>query len=137
VERYRQRISGPLLDRIDLHVEVPTVEYRDLSSAQPAEASTDIRARVEAARAIQRERSGSSNARLKPRQLKHFCQLDESGAEMLKIAMNEWNLSARAYDRILKVARTIADLDNGQESILPEHLGEAIQYRALDRAMFS
>lgn len=136
VDRYRRRISGPLLDRIDLHVEVPAIEYKDLAGGHAGEASEPIRARVEAAREVQRARQKTPNARLSPRVLKNHCALDESGAELLKIAMTELHLSARAYDRILKVARTVADLA-GQEKIAPEHLAEAIQYRALDRALFS
>jgi magnesium chelatase family protein len=137
VQRYRQRISGPLLDRIDLHVEVPGIEYRDLASAEAGEASETIRSRVERARQLQVDRQKGPNARLKPRQIKTFCQLDEAGAELLRLAMSELNLSARAYDRILKVARTIADLDANGAPIQPEHLAEAIQYRALDRTLFS
>lgn len=136
VDRYRRRISGPLLDRIDLHVEVPAIEYKDLVGPEAGEASAPIRARVQAARETQRARQNAPNARLSPRALKSHCALDDSGAELLKIAMTELHLSARAYDRILKVARTIADLA-GQASIAPEHLAEAIQYRALDRALFS
>ena len=140
VQKYRQRISGPLLDRIDLHIEVPAVAYSELSSREPGEPSSAMRARVEQARKIQQERlSGkskvSSNARMPSRLIKTYCQLDDSGQEMLKMAMNELNFSARAYDRILKVARTIADLENS-ESIQANHLGEAIQYRTLDRNLW-
>lgn len=134
VQRYRARISGPLLDRIDLHVEVPAIEYKDLASEEQGEPSAAIRARVEACRRRQLDRTGAPNARLKPRQIKQHCKLDETGAGMLRLAMSELNLSARAYDRILKVARTIADLA-GSEQIAPEHLGEAIQYRTLDRGL--
>lgn len=134
VQRYRARISGPLLDRIDLHVEVPAIDYRELASEEEAEPSAAIRARVEECRRRQLERAGLPNARLKPRQIKQLCRLDETGAGMLRLAMSELNLSARAYDRILKVARTIADLA-GSERIQSEHLGEAIQYRTLDRGM--
>ncbi len=137
VQRYRQRISGPLLDRIDLHVEVPGIEYSDLASVEPGEASEQIRGRVEHARQLQVERQKGPNSRLKPRQIKSFCQLDEAGAELLRLAMSELNLSARAYDRILKVARTIADLDASGAPIASAHLAEAIQYRALDRALFA
>ena len=132
VQRYRERISGPLLDRIDLHVEVPAIKYEHLADPVPAESSGTIRARVVAARAIQQQRAGRPNARLTPRQVKAHCKLDANGNEMLKLATSELNLSARAYDRVLKVARTAADLD-GSESIQANHLMEAIQYRTLDR----
>ncbi len=132
VERYRDKISGPLLDRIDLHVEVAAIKYDDLADQSPAESSEAIRARVIACRAVQRERAGKPNARLTPRQIKTHCRLDAEGSEMLKMATSELNLSARAYDRVLKVARTIADLD-GSADIQAQHLGEAIGYRSLDR----
>jgi len=141
VQKYRQRISGPLLDRIDIHVEVPAVGYSDISSSQSAEASVDIRKRVEAAWLLQQKRfrgiksrgAGTTcNARMTPRSIKTFCALEERGADLLRLAMTELNFSARAYDRILKVARTIADLDS-QDCIQAHHLGEAIQYRTLDR----
>ena len=140
VERYRQRISGPLLDRIDLHVEAPAVEYKDLSDNIPAESSSDIRKRVFAARSIQqkrfaRNRKTSCNARMSHAQLKEHCRLDNSGNETLKAAMNDLNFSARAYDRILKVARTISDLA-GSESIATDHLLEALSYRNLDRKVW-
>jgi magnesium chelatase family protein len=141
VQKYRQRISGPLLDRIDIHVEVPAVAYADISSKEPGEASAAIRERVERARTIQHQRfSGKSkvtcNARMTSKLIKTHCQLDDGGQEMLKMAMNELNFSARAYDRILKVARTIADLDNS-ENIHANHIGEAIQYRTLDRNLWT
>ncbi len=132
VQKYRERISGPLLDRIDLHVEVAAIKYDHLSSQTPAEDSAAIRERVVAARAVQHRRNGATNARLAPRGIRAHCKLDSSGTEMLKLATSELNLSARAYDRILKVSRTIADLADSA-SIQPEHLGEAIQYRTLDR----
>ena len=132
VQRYRERISGPLLDRIDLHVDVPTIKYEHLADQNPAESSTAIRGRVVAARAIQQRRAGKPNSRLTPRQIKTFCRLDTEGTEMLKLATSELNLSARAYDRVLKVARTAADLD-GSEAIAATHLMEAIQYRTLDQ----
>jgi len=141
VERYRDRISGPLLDRIDIHVEVPAVQYREMSSTEPAEASSAIRERVERARAVQRERFSErgkvrANARMSARQIRLHCALGEEAEGMLKMAMTELNLSARAYDRILKVARTIADLD-AAESIAAPHIGEAIQYRTLDRNLWA
>jgi len=140
VQNYRQRISGPLLDRIDLHVEVPAVAFDDLNKNQPGEPSEAIAARVEQARGIQRARFPKSpttcNARMSSKQIRAFCALDGSSTEMLKMAMNELNLSARAYDRILKVARTIADLA-ASECIATEHIAEAIQYRSLDRSLWA
>ena len=140
VQKYRQRISGPLLDRIDIHVEVPAVAYAEISSKEPGEPSAAIRERVGRARKIQHARltaksKANCNARMSSKQIKTFCALDESGQEMLKMAMNELNFSARAYDRILKVARTIADLE-GAENIQANHIGEAIQYRTLDRNLW-
>ncbi len=133
VQRYRERISGPLLDRIDLHVEVSAIKYEHLADqTDRAETSSAVRARVVAAREVQQRRAGKTNARLTPRQIKTHCRLDETCAEMLKMATNELNLSARAYDRILKVSRTVADLD-ASEPIQANHLAEAIQYRSLDR----
>ena len=123
VQRYRQRISGPLLDRIDLHIEVPAVEYRDISSTRTEEPSTAIRERVQRAREKQhaRFRSGAKvncNARMGPRQTKQHCKLSDESQELIRVAMTELNLSARAYDRILKVSRTVADLQ-GAEGITP------------------
>src|ERR1041385_7615416 len=116
VQRYRDRISGPLLDRIDIHVEVPAVEYRELAGDPTGEVSEAIRERVEKARAVQRERFGECskvrcNARMASKHLKSCCALDEATSGLLEMAMGELNLSARAHDRILKVARTIADLE--------------------------
>jgi magnesium chelatase family protein len=142
VQRYRDRISGPLLDRIDIHVEVPAVQYQDLSSkATPGEPSASIRERITKARDIQRERFAKNpklrcNARMSAQLLKRHCALDEAAEGMMKMAMTELNFSARAYDRILKVARTIADLASS-ETILAEHVGEAIQYRTLDRNLWA
>ena len=140
VERYRQRISGPLLDRIDLHVEAPAVEYKELSDTIPAESSKAIRERILKARSIQqlrfaKSRKTSCNARMSHAQLKEHCRLDPAGNELLKTAMSDLNFSARAYDRILKVARTIADLA-ARESIGSEHLLEALSYRNLDRGVW-
>ena len=140
VENYRNRVSGPLLDRIDLHVEAPAVEYRDLAGTERAEPSAAIRARVEAARAVQAGRFRGAtrtraNAGMTAAQLKAHCHLDPAGEDLLRHAMTELHLSARAYDRILKVARTIADLA-GTPSIRPEHVAEAIQYRTLDRTLW-
>ncbi len=139
VQQYRQRISGPLLDRIDIHVDVPAVQYRDISSREPGEPSGAIRARVEKARKIQEKRFGKSktscNARMSPKMIRAHCVIDEAGQELLKNAMNDLHMSARAHDRILKVARTIADLE-GSPEINPDHLAEAIQYRTLDRNLW-
>jgi magnesium chelatase family protein len=135
VERYRNRISGPLLDRIDIHIEVPAVKYKEMAGEATGEHSEQIRARVEAARTVQRKRLGKCNARLSPKEIKAHCALDDECQELLKMAMTELNLSARAYDRILKVARTIADLA-ASERIQPDYISEAIQYRSLDRQLW-
>jgi magnesium chelatase family protein len=140
VQRYRQRVSGPLLDRIDLHIEVPAVEYRDVASERAEETSAAIRERVVRARQRQQERFHSDpkvncNARMATRQLKQYCTLTQDSQELIRVAMSELNLSARAYDRILKVSRTIADLD-GKTEISPEHVSEAIQYRTFDRTLW-
>ncbi len=137
VQRYLSKISGPLLDRIDLHIEVPAVRYRDLSSRQAGEPSADIRERVRKARAIQdrrfRFRRGLfANADMQPADLREHCRIDTECESLMRNAMTKIGLSARAYDRILKVARTIADLASA-ETIRPEHVSEAIQYRSLDR----
>jgi magnesium chelatase family protein len=140
IENYRQRISGPLLDRIDLHVEVPLVDFRELSSGAPGEKSADIRTRVIAARTIQLDRfrktANRTNSAMGPRQVKAHCQLSAEASGYLEHAMEEMNFSARAHDRILKVARTLADLA-GAEEIRPTDILEAIQYRSLDRKLFS
>ncbi len=141
IQKYVGRISGPLLDRIDIHVEVQTVKYTDLASKRSGEKSCVIRKRVVEARKIQAERFKGmkglfSNADMDSKEIKEFCQIDAQGADLLKMAMNQLGLSARAYDRILKVARTIADLA-GSDAIRPEHLGEAIQYRSLDRSFYA
>lgn len=136
VQKYLNRISGPLLDRIDIHLEVVPVPFNKLAEMKPGESSATIRERVIKARDIQRERFADSgiyaNAQMSSRMLRKYCNPDEAGHAILKNAMEKLGLSARAYDRILKVARTIADLE-GTESILASHLGEAIQYRSLDR----
>ncbi len=140
IKRYRSRISGPLLDRIDLHVEVPAVAYRDLSDSRESESSSAISARVLQARHLQQERfSGSKvhcNAQMNARLIKKHCELDTAGHRMLELAGEKLGFSARSYSRILKVARTIADLA-GSESIRDLHLAEAIQYRSLDRKVAS
>src|SRR5207249_406751 len=140
VQRYRQRISGPLLDRIDLHIEVPAVEYRDVSSDRAEESSSAIRERVSQSRKRQQERfhndsKTSCNARMTTKHLKQHCKLTADSHELIRVAMSELNLSARAYDRILKVSRTIADLD-GKTEISAEHVSEAIQYRTFDRTLW-
>lgn len=137
VSKYLNKISGPLLDRIDLHVEVTPVAFSELSAERKSENSGDIRERVIRAREIQLERYRDSqgvycNAQMTKKQLEDYCHLDTAGKNLLKTAMERLNLSARAYDRILKVARTAADL-SGSEKIRMEHLAEAIQYRSLDR----
>ncbi len=140
IQNYLGRISGPLLDRIDLHIEVPQVKFREMADATPGETSAQIRKRVVAAQKIQQARFAGKpkvtcNARMGTRELKSFCELDETTRDLLKQAMTEYNLSARAYDRILKVARTIADLA-GMEKISADHVSEAIQYRSLDRQLW-
>jgi len=137
VKRYLNRISGPLFDRIDLHVEVVPVPFKDLSDVQPGEPSAVIRKRVVEARKIQEKRFKNnqkvfSNAQMTRNDLNRFCKLDETSRQLLKTAMEKLSLSARAYDRIIKVARTIADLEKSGD-IQPSHLAEAIQYRSLDR----
>jgi magnesium chelatase family protein len=141
VTKYQKRISGPLLDRIDIHVEVPRVEYEKLSEARTGEASAGVRERVEAARDRQRVRFADSsashqrgapqiacNADMRPAEVRRFCGLDETGQRLMKTAMAQMQLSARAYHRVLKLARTIADLA-GSDTIAPPHLAEALQYR--------
>lgn len=134
--KYRNRVSGPMLDRFDIHIEVPPVDYNDLSSDFQEESSQEIKARVDRARKIQNERFKNSktkcNARLSDIEFEQYCKISEEGAKVLKMAFTEMGLSARAYNRILKVARTIADLDES-EKISEIHIAEAIQYRSLDR----
>ena len=137
VQRYLNRISGPLFDRIDIHIDVIPVPFRDLSDTRPSEKSESIRQRVMEARKVQEKRFEGMkgiycNAQMSARVLQRFCRLDEPCRLILKNAMEKLGLSARAFDRILKVARTIADIDK-QPDILAEHLAEAIQYRSLDR----
>jgi len=140
MQRYISKISGPLLDRIDIHIEVPAVQYRELRSAAAAEGSMDIRARVLAAREKQHERFGTgriyTNAQMQTRQIRTHCELSSDAERLLERAMQQQGLSARAHDRILKVARTIADLD-AQPAITVGHLAEAIQYRTLDRTFWN
>ncbi|MHC4481366.1 MAG: YifB family Mg chelatase-like AAA ATPase [Planctomycetota bacterium] len=138
IENYRRRISGPLLDRIDIHVDVPPLQYRDLATSRPAEASEEVRNRVVAARERQLERFDGlrffTNARMHRRHVRRHCRLDDDGRLLLRQAMDALGFSARAYDKILKVARTIADLEDS-DRILSHHLSEAINYRTLDRRL--
>ena len=162
IQRYVSKISGPLLDRIDIHIDVPAVKYRELRAGEATESSAEIRARVERAREIQQERfqerlagpPGSpsfpgtpgtrgtpstkifANAQMTSRLIRKHCHLDAACEQLLETAMNRMGLSARAHDRILKVARTIADLE-GVPEIVPKHIGEAIQYRSLDRTYWA
>jgi magnesium chelatase family protein len=137
VDRYWNKLSGPLLDRIDLHLEVPRLSNDELVNYRSTESSKDMRLRVVKARHIQQKRFEKSkifaNSQMQPKQIRKFCQLDEPSTVLLKRAINQLGLSARAHDRILKVSRTLADLD-ASENIKANHLAEAIQYRSLDRA---
>ena len=136
IQRYRSRISGPLLDRIDLHIEVPPLRYRELTTESQGEPSDGVRTRVKGARAIQQERFRRTktfcNAQMGVKQIRRHCAIGPDGQRLLETALERLGLSARAHDRILKVARTIADLE-GEETIRTDHLAEAIQYRTLDR----
>jgi len=137
IQNYMNKISGPLLDRIDIHIELPSIKYRELADTKEAEPSAVIKQRIEKARAIQRERFKADrifyNAQMNTKLIKKYCVLGDEAKELLKMAMTELGLSARAYDKILKVSRTIADLAES-EGIRPEHLSEAIQYRSLDKS---
>jgi magnesium chelatase family protein len=136
IASYMGKISGPLLDRIDIHIELPSIKYKELTDTRETESSAEIKARVEKARAIQRERFKAEgifyNAQMSTKLIKKYCTLENEAKELLKMAMTELGLSARAYDKILKVSRTIADLAES-ETILAEHISEAVQYRSLDR----
>ena len=136
IHRYRSKISGPLLDRIDIHVEVPAVPYKDLRKEGDAESSEDIRNRATAARTIQSERFARTkihaNAQMSSRHVKKYCKIDDDSAALLESAIDKLGLSARAYNRILKISRTIADLE-GVSDIQSYHIAESIQYRTLDR----
>ena len=141
IQNYLNRVSDPLLDRIDIHVEVPAAKFREITAELTSETSAQIRERGVAARRRQQERFGGKrsiacNARMTTRELENFCALDEATLELLKMAMNELKFSARAYDRILKAARTIADLA-ASEKLTSEHISEAIQYRSPDRQLWA
>ncbi|MBW2675589.1 MAG: YifB family Mg chelatase-like AAA ATPase, partial [Deltaproteobacteria bacterium] len=135
IRQYRAKISGPLLDRIDIHIEVPSVRYKELAQRNGGETSETIKGRVNGARDIQKERfkgAAACNAGMSNRQIKRWCILDEESRRLIEMAVDQLGLSARAYTRILKVARTIADLE-GESEIRHPHVSEAIQYRTLDR----
>jgi magnesium chelatase family protein len=141
IQKYLAKISGPLLDRIDLHIEVPAVRYKELASKESGEPSAKIRERVSMARQIQAERFGKrkglfKNADMQSKDMREYCKVDAAGEELLKMAITKLGFSARAYDRILKVGRTIADMA-GSVDIRPEHISEAIQYRSLDRNLMA
>ena len=140
VEKYLSKISGPLLDRIDLHVEVPAVPFTQLAEAPPGPTSAEFLAQVLKARARQTERFGTRgpgvNGRMTPRQVRKYCPLKPEALSLLKAAMEELGLSARAHDKVLRVARTMADLD-GADAILPQHVAEAVGYRSLDRSVWA
>ena len=140
IQKYMAKISGPLLDRIDLHIEVPAVKYKELASKEAGDASKTVRERVINAREIQTKRFNGrkgmhSNADMESKDIQLYCKLDTAGEDLLKMAITKLGLSARAYDRILKVARTIGDLAHSTD-IRPEHISEAIQYRSLDRNLW-
>jgi magnesium chelatase family protein len=136
IARYVGKISGPLLDRIDIHIEIPAIKYKELADTKDAESSSAIKERVEKARALQRKRFREDkifyNASMNTKLIKKHCVMETEARELLRLAMDELGLSARAYDKVLKVARTIADLA-GCENIQAEHISEAVQYRSLDR----
>jgi magnesium chelatase family protein len=140
IERYMARLSGPMLDRIDLHIEVPAVPFAELSGKADGTSSAQMRQQVDQARAAQRARYGKDSAqlnnRMTTRQLRKFCELTTEGQTLIRLAMEELGLSARAHDRILRVARTLADLD-GSDRIQPPHVMEAIGYRSLDRKLWA
>jgi magnesium chelatase family protein len=138
IQRYRSKVSGPLLDRIDIQVEVPALRYQELASKDAGESSSIIRERVNRARAIQlarfQKRGLHANAQMGTRDIKRYCNVKPEAEKLLEVAINKLGLSARAYSRVLKVSRTIADLE-GSAEIQPAHISEAIQYRSLDRRL--
>jgi magnesium chelatase family protein len=142
IQRYMQKISGPLMDRIDIHIDVPAVNYKEMRSASEPEASAQIRQRVERSRDIQLNRFASSkhkvyaNAQMTAQNIRKFCELSSDCERLLERAMTQQGLTARAHDRILKVARTVADLE-GAQLIESKHIAEAIQYRTLDRVFWA
>jgi magnesium chelatase family protein len=142
IQRYVSKVSGPLLDRIDIHIEVPAVQYKELRAGRAAEGSAQIRERVIAARERQLNRFAANgerifaNAQMSTRQVRTYCELSSDAEKLLERAMQQQGLSARAHDRILKVARTIADLE-GTVALEVKHLAEAIQYRTLDRTYWA
>jgi magnesium chelatase family protein len=142
IQRYIAKISGPLLDRIDIHIDVPAVNYKEMRSPSVPEGSAQILERVMKARQVQLARFSNlreklyCNAQMAPRHMRAFCDLSADCERLLERAMTQQGLSARAHDRILKVARTIADLE-GQAAIEPKHIAEAIQYRTLDRTFWA
>ncbi|MFC1752679.1 ATP-binding protein [Thermoproteota archaeon] len=139
IEKYLSKISGPLLDRIDIHIDVPALKYKDISKAAAGELSCDIRERTKKARLIQEARFADDqiffNAHMNHKKIKQYCTLEDGAEQLLAQAMEELRLSARAFDKIIKVSRTIADLDS-KETIQPHHIAEAIQYRSLDRQLW-
>jgi magnesium chelatase family protein len=139
IQKYLSKISGPLLDRIDIHIEVPPVKYKELSDESSCEKSETIKQRVMAARGIQLARLKYdgifSNSQMSHKLIRKYCRLDEPSQNLLKTAITEMGFSARCYDKILKVSRTIADLE-GKENINSDHISEAIQYRSLDKNMW-
>jgi magnesium chelatase family protein len=138
IQRYRSKVSGPLLDRIDIQVEVPALRYQELASKDAGESSSIIRERVNRARAIQlarfQKRGLHANAQMGTRDIRRYCSVKPEAEKLLEVAINKLGLSARAYSRVLKVSRTIADLE-GSAEIQPAHVSEAIQYRSLDRRL--
>jgi magnesium chelatase family protein len=140
VERYMAKISGPLLDRIDIHIEVPAVGFKELSSKKPGTPSSEMRASVESARQLQSERFTESrivcNAQMNSKQVRQHCELNERGHALLKDSVNDMGLSARAHDKILRLSRTIADLENS-DAIAEHHIQEAVNYRVLDRQLWT
>ncbi len=135
ISRYQKRVSGPILDRIDLHLNIPAVKYEKIADEKSLESSIAIRGRVEKARVVQLKRLGKANAEMKPKELKIHCVLDDKSKELLRVAVNQLNLSVRQYSRVIKVARTIADLA-GQEKILSSNIAEALQYRPQEHSIY-